>query len=243
MIYKEIKGIIFDYGGTLDTDARHWAYVIWDAYKEAGVPISEERFREAYVFGERELAKAPIIAPEDNFLSVMQKKINLETVYLSRKGYWKISEADRKKISNEIATISYNKAKRTTSFSATILEKLKEDFSLALVSNFYGNIKAVLADFGLLSFFPSIIESASVGVRKPDPRIFELGIESLKLKPSEIMVIGDSYEKDIAPAIKAGCKTAWIKGQSWKENEEFINSADYTISSLGQLIKIIYDTN
>lgn len=242
-MFKGIKGIIFDYGGTLDTDARHWSYVIWDAYKEAGAPISEELFREAYIFGEQQLAKSTIIAPSDDFLSVMQKKMDLETLYLSEKSYWNISEAERKRLSNEIAAINYNKAKRTTAFSATILEKIQKDFSLALVSNFYGNLNTVIEDFGLLSFFPRIIESANVGVRKPNPLIFELGVEALELKPSEIVVIGDSYDKDIIPAIKTGCKTIWIKGQSWKEDEELFNNADYTIGNLSQMIKIIYDRN
>ena len=42
-----IKTIIFDYGGTLDTDARHWAHVLWEGYRHLGVPVSEEQFREA----------------------------------------------------------------------------------------------------------------------------------------------------------------------------------------------------
>ena len=34
---KRIKGIIFDYGGTLDTGGDHWSEVIWDAWQKAGV--------------------------------------------------------------------------------------------------------------------------------------------------------------------------------------------------------------
>ncbi|MBN2659846.1 MAG: HAD family hydrolase, partial [Tannerellaceae bacterium] len=87
----------------------------------------------------------------------------------------------------------------------------------------YGNIQAVLADFGVDSFFPSIIESAIVGVRKPDPAIFMLGVEALNLKPSEVTVIGDSYRKDIQPAQSLGCETIWIKGIGWDESEDKID--------------------
>ena len=31
----KIRGIIFDYGGTLDTDARHWAHVLFEGYRHA----------------------------------------------------------------------------------------------------------------------------------------------------------------------------------------------------------------
>ena len=41
-----------------------------------------------------------------------------------------------------------------------------------LVSNFYGNVNAVLRQFGLDGCFSEVIESAVVGVRKPDPEIW-----------------------------------------------------------------------
>ena len=66
---------------------------------------------------------------------------------------------------------------------------------MVLVSNFYGNVQAVLADFNLLQYFESIIESAVVGVRKPDPQIFRLGVDALGMKPEEVLVVGDSYKK------------------------------------------------
>ena len=63
MQFGEIKSLIFDYGGTLDTNARHWARVLWEGYVKAGIPVSEAGFREAYVHGERTLAAAHHYAP------------------------------------------------------------------------------------------------------------------------------------------------------------------------------------
>ena len=54
---KKINTIIFDYGGTLDTDARHWAHVLFEGYRHAQIPVDEPDFRDAYVYGERALAK------------------------------------------------------------------------------------------------------------------------------------------------------------------------------------------
>lgn len=31
---KDIQGVIFDYGGTIDTNSRHWAEVLWAKYVE-----------------------------------------------------------------------------------------------------------------------------------------------------------------------------------------------------------------
>ena len=35
--FNKVKGIIFDYGGTLDTGGDHWSEVIWDAWQKAGI--------------------------------------------------------------------------------------------------------------------------------------------------------------------------------------------------------------
>ena len=45
----ELKGIIFDYGGTIDTNSRHWAEVLLEKYQLFQVPVTKEEFREAYV--------------------------------------------------------------------------------------------------------------------------------------------------------------------------------------------------
>ena len=54
-----IKGIIFDYGGTIDSRGIHWSEVIWGGYQAAGVPVTKEQFRDSYVHAERERARAP----------------------------------------------------------------------------------------------------------------------------------------------------------------------------------------
>ena len=62
--------------------------------------------------------------------------------------------------------------------------------------------------------------SAVVGIRKPDPRIFRLGVDALGLPPKEILVVGDSLKKDILPAESIGCRTAWLKGKGWSAEED-----------------------
>ena len=91
-----------------------------------------------------------------------------------------------------------------------------------LVSNFYGNISRVLDDFGIGKYFKEVIESAVVEIRKPDPRIFEKGVEALGLSPEEVLVVGDSYKKDILPAQEAGCRTLWLKGRGWTAEEDAV---------------------
>ena len=111
------------------------------------------------------------------------------------------------------------------------------------MSNFYGNIECVLHEFGFDGMFLDVIESAIVGVRKPDSRIFELGVEALRrsegvkeCRSVDVLVVGDSFYKDILPAQKAGCRTAWFKGEGWTDETYDESIPDMVITDLEQLL-------
>ena len=78
-----IKGLIFDYGGTLDSRGVHWSEVLWQGYCHADIPIDKETFRSAYVEGERALARERIILPQDDFHTLLLKKVELEIGFLA----------------------------------------------------------------------------------------------------------------------------------------------------------------
>ena len=216
---SKIKGIIFDYGGTIDSNGKHWAEVLWDAYADNKVPVSKEQFREAYVYAERYLATHPVIEAGDNFFVLLRKKIDLHVNYLINKSF--LHENDKTKdYSLAISTQCYTFVKGLIEKEKPLLEVLKGRYPMVLVSNFYGNVQSVLSDFGLLNYFDDIIESAVVGVRKPDPAIFGLGVQSLGIPASSVVIIGDSYTKDIVPARSLGCHTIWLKGTGWEEDAE-----------------------
>ena len=246
-----IKGMIFDYGGTLDTAGCHWGKMLWHAYERQQVPVTEQQFRDAYVFGERALARNPIIKPDDTFHRTLSAKIRLEMEHLCTQGAWDAIENDFKEKHEAVLDDLYSEVQRITAHSAEVLSELHKRYPMVLVSNFYGNIACVLREFGLEKFFLDIVESAIVGIRKPDPKIFTLGVEALNnhfssspqlggargaLTPSEILVVGDSFYKDILPAQKAGCKTAWFKGEGWTDETFDETIPNLIINDLQELI-------
>ncbi len=174
-----IKGIIFDYGGTLDTAGCHWGKMLWHAYERQQVPVTEQQFRDAYVFGERALARNPIIKPDDTFHRTLSAKIRLEMEHLCTQGAWDASESDFKEKHEAVLDDLYGEVQRITAHSAEVLSELHKRYPMVLVSNFYGNIACVLSEFGFDGLFLDIVESAVVGIRKPDPKIFTLGVEAL----------------------------------------------------------------
>ena len=232
---QEIKGVIFDYGGTIDTNGDHWAEVIWEQYLAAETNISKELFREAYVHGERTLAKMPIIEPCDTFKILLEKKIEIQAEYLREKGY-PLSDAQKERISADC----YQRVLSTLDTTRNVVATLSKRYPMVLVTNFYGNMPVVLREFKLDSFFGRIIESSVVGIRKPDPALYAMGVEALSLPAENILVVGDSYRKDIYPASTLGCATAWIKGKVWEEEKiEPLAMPTVTISNIAELLDIL----
>lgn len=273
----DIKGIIFDYGGTFDTRGDHWSEVLWQGYEhfgigvaddeevEPGVSIHKQAFRDAYVYGERALAVNPIVTPDFHFEDILREKLILELNFLAGKelletgkddaekqaklgNFGKDSEASSESLflslsDSEIHQIAADMARYINAKTLAllnenrqVLEHLKQaGYPMVLVSNFYGNINQVLKDAGIDGYFKDVIESAVVGVRKPNPAIFALGVCALDLPASQVLVVGDTYDKDIIPAYKLGCHTLWIKGLQWEEKKVDESIPDGIIKKLSEM--------
>ena len=226
------KTYIFDYGGTLDTGGDHWGRVIWHAYERAGIPVGEEQFREAYVFAERKLGSEPIIKPSFTFRETLHTKLQIEMEHLG------INEGLTKVLDD-----LYALTQKQTAASREVLLKLRETATLALVSNFYGNLDTVLQEFHLDNIFDVVVESAAVGIRKPDPAIYRLALELIEARGERreergeaVTVIGDSMKNDIQPAKELGLYTIQISGEPWDNINTTGISADRVITNLKELL-------
>lgn len=229
-----VRGIIFDYGGTLDSRGVHWSEILWQGYQQAHVPIDKETFRNAYVEGERALARERIILPQDNFLNLLRKKVELEISFLPTKP----DDTTCATWVDQIASYCDNAARSCINEALPVLEKLHGCYPMMLVSNFYGNIDEVLREYGIRHLFKGIIESAVVGIRKPNPTLFRLGVDALEMKPDEVLVVGDSLRKDIEPAEQLGCHTLWLKGKGWTDDEDLLTHPN-TITRISQVLDYI----
>nr|WP_311150502.1 HAD family hydrolase [uncultured Prevotella sp.] len=231
--------LLFDFGGTLDTAGCHWGKFLWYAYKRNGIPVIEDQFREAYVNAERILAKQPIIQSHDTFLSMLTSKLKLEFEYLVGCGWLVADKVEAERMQRILLNDIYDKVKANIAESREVLSDLKKHYRIGLVTNFYGNMPVVLEEFGLSSYFETVTESAVVGVRKPDSQIFNIAVKSMDVKPENVIVIGDSYTKDILPAYGLGCRTVWLKGEGWTSEEPTMCVADYNIKNLVELQPIL----
>ena len=79
---------------------------------------------------------------------------------------------------------------------------------VAVVSNSDGSVAGALEAAGFDGLFETIVDSALVGVHKPDPAIFHLALDHLGLDPAAVWYVGDSAYHDLGGARAAGLARA-----------------------------------
>jgi len=83
---------------------------------------------------------------------------------------------------------------------------------LGLISNAAddGNVQRLIDAANLRKYFDPIIVSAAVGIRKPNPAIFELVLSRWELPPDACVMVGDTLGADILGAQLAGLHNVWL---------------------------------
>jgi putative hydrolase of the HAD superfamily len=230
-----MNAVIFDFGGTLDTGGIHWYEKFLTIYSDLGIKIDRNIFREAFGYAERQMAFHD--NRELHFTECYARKISFQIQYMKEQGLLPyIDEVDR--VSFSIAQNCRFEVDRHIDKYRHFLSELVQKYGLAIVSNYYGNLKLICEEFDIDRYFKIIVDSTLCGVRKPDPQIFQTALDELHIKPEEAVVIGDSYDKDIYPPHTLGCKTVWLKVKSWNDSGN-ASSADYVIGNLKELKTIL----
>jgi HAD superfamily hydrolase (TIGR01549 family) len=112
------------------------------------------------------------------------------------------------------------------------LGKLKEKYILGLVSN--GN--SYPQRCGLDNMFRFVVFSQDWGVKKPDPRIFQIALREAGCSKEELLHVGDSYEDDVQGALNAGVRCIWL---NWHGAKTSPSKKIRQISSLSELCSLL----
>lgn len=101
---------------------------------------------------------------------------------------------------------------------AKMIRELKKQYKLFLISNGTGHqVERKITYLGLnYRDFDPRIYCYDQGWVKPEPAPFLAAIESLNMKPEEIVYIGDRQDVDIEGALAVGMKTVFVGGKSEK---------------------------
>ncbi len=226
--FRECKAILFDFGGTLDSDGEHWLDRFYALYKDAGLQISPSEIKRAFYYADGLCTSDPQI------LSLGLRPLIKRHVLLQ---FSALNLADHEK-EMELVEGFCARSEHFLRRNALLLRRMRGRYRLGLVSNFYGNVATLCEEAGLAEAFDVILDSARIGMSKPDPEIFQAALERLGLAPGETICVGDSFERDMIPTRELGMKTIWLKGPNPRLPAN-AGPVDALISSLSELEALI----
>ncbi len=120
------------------------------------------------------------------------------------------------------------------------LEWLREaGLRLGIVSNaaYRPNLmRRQVSALELAPYFMALTFSSAVGVRKPDPRIYEDALGQLGVEASETLFVGDRVKEDVQGPKALGMRTVLLR--EWRQEED-PGVADFVIERLGELPAIV----
>ncbi len=113
-----------------------------------------------------------------------------------------------------------------------LLEYLHPKYELHIITNGFEEVQNLkLEKSGIEKYFNSIITSESVGVKKPNPRVFKYALDKANAKAENSIMIGDNLEADIIGAIQCGITSIHF-------NLENLKYADKKYKSVSHLLEI-----
>jgi putative hydrolase of the HAD superfamily len=104
---------------------------------------------------------------------------------------------------------------------------LHESARLIVVSNADTSrphdVRRALARVGLARYIAGVITPDIVGVTKEEHAFWPAVLRHLDLDRAAVIVVGDSYDRDIVPAARAGLRTVWLtNGQQWRQGNQVV---------------------
>ena len=210
---KPIKSVLFDLGYTLIYFSGDFYKVILESYLvladdliRLGYPVDRidfacqfsQKMQEYYKQREIDFLERPIerIVKEiftenhQDLLSDEALQHAMQMMYLFTEKNWLLEEDTHE----------------------TLQLLLDQGYKLAIVSNASNawDVQNLIDIHQLRKYFSTILISASEGIRKPNPKIFQVAADQLQIPLSETVMVGDTLEADILGAHNAGIRGIWI---------------------------------
>jgi len=117
-----------------------------------------------------------------------------------------------------------------------VLDALHQNYKIGLISNTSVGlvVKTLLAKFGIENYFDVVVLSDEVGIRKPEPYIFQYALNKIGSYPEKSIFVGDSPYLDVLGAKASGLYSVFLG--NLENFPDGIPRPDLAISSLGLLI-------
>lgn len=201
-----IKGVLFDLGGTLIEYVNDPPKAVFDDFisqlSEDDPKIVFHEFSELIDSYWIHMQKEYYSAPESLDIFEYNRQ------FLIKHGF---SDATSQRLSKPFSDIIFQLEPDGTHLKEGAIELLdllkSKNLKLGIITNASHNedrIRKILSRVGIEKYFETVVVSSEVGIRKPDPMIFQIALKNLDLAPEQAIYIGDSFEYDAQGASNAG---------------------------------------
>lgn len=210
---KAIRGAIFDLGSTLIRFDSDWPSLLQasldlliDQLQEDGLDFDRNDFRSAF----EHALEAYDHQRQSNQLERPTASLLQET--LSTFGNEGISPDILGRGLKRFYSVSETHWQPMPALHAVLDELQEEGRMLGLISNAGDaeNVQRLIDKVEIRAYFDPIIISAAIGIRKPNPKLFEMVLEQWQVTPDSVVMIGDRLEADILGAQNTGIHQIWL---------------------------------
>ncbi|MBI1742858.1 HAD family hydrolase [Candidatus Acetothermia bacterium] len=202
-----IRAILFDADKTLYQIQSEPAYQALYAFLEKKLNLSAEKIRIAHRAQVEKVQSSKDPAKRDYAFALTWALEHLDA-------------AHAESLAQDALDLFWKAIAANLTWEPDILETmgvLKKKHRLAIASDeFPENLEHKLNRvFGKWQdFFEFLITPRETGEMKPSTLYYQLALKKLELRPSEVLVVGDSFERDIEPARAWGLQTLLIAEES-----------------------------
>jgi putative hydrolase of the HAD superfamily len=131
-----------------------------------------------------------------------------------------------------------NFARHATPFAGVhhVLSTLKrKGYLLGLITNGREDLQSsTIKALDIEQYFDLILISESIGIKKPDPRIFVHALNELHVEACNAIYVGDHPINDIEAAIRCGITGIWKQSES-RDSQDF----QYSIKELPEIFNFL----
>ncbi len=212
-----IRGVIFDLGSTLIRFDGSWP----DVMAESQAILTDQLEREGFVFDREAFAQefrrdleAYYREREHEFVEITTASI-LRRV-MARFGYPAVDDETVQRALKSMYLVSEARWHPMDGVHAVLEELHGLGYRLALVSNAGDaeNVQRLIDKADLRRYFDPILISASVGLRKPNPALFERVLAEWGLPAKQVVMVGDMLGADILGGQNAGMRQIWLTAEA-----------------------------
>lgn len=238
---RPFEVVLFDLGGTLLHFEGSWPELMQAAnqellnyLREQGLELNDRFFLDEF----RARLEDYYVQREAEFIEYTTGQI-LQTL-LVEMGHADVTPELLRPALKRLYAVSQAQWKVENDAISTLETLRSEGYRMGVVSNAGDDedVQTLVDNAGFRPYLDLVLSSAACGVRKPNPRIFQIALQGFGLAPDKAVMVGDTLGADILGAKNAGLTSIWITRRANtpanRDHEDTIQP-DASIATLAEL--------